>query len=257
MLPQDLIKGCLGAYDFSMSVQIPSDAVCKGCKKSLERATQSYCPECGRDFNPMDSATFEHFNGSRWAYWAQPPLHVTLFVTIGMTCLLINDASMPGPSTIPFVCLCIVLSGLVFVDLLLRICCVVSVRLREVPIESRFPRRSRWHWAILPICVAVVASTHFSDWPLLARFRLSKAAFDQAAATLRKDGVSQMGPQWLGWYKIRGGYKNHPKEVWFVTGSYGVGLFRGNSGFLHIQPAGASSGFQNREDLYDGWFTFR
>jgi len=240
-----------------MPVQVPSVAICKVCKNPLFGASKSFCPECGRDFDPSDSATFERQNVMNQVYWMQPPYWFMSLLALGMTFLVVSDASMPGPSSL-IICILPLFGLFVIADWLMRIYYVSPLKRRSSSFDARRPRRSRWHWAILPFCIALVASTINRDWPLQIRFRLSKSAFDAKATAMRSGQIPRIENQWIGWYRIQSGYLNQRDGVvYFDTGRYGVGMFAGRSGFVHFYPAGASLGPQSREHLDGGWFTFR
>ena len=96
--------------------------------------------------------------------------------------------------------------------------------------DPRFIGRMSWHTFAVAVCIVAVISAFVGRWPLQARFRLSRPAFDQEVARLLSSPALSpqqqfaLGDRWLGLYYVFR-IQVHPDRILFTTGGIGFGSF--------------------------------
>ncbi|MEZ6086324.1 MAG: hypothetical protein R3E58_20770 [Phycisphaerae bacterium] len=83
-------------------------------------------------------------------------------------------------------------------------------------------RGSRRAWFVIPVCTLLVISIFVYPWPLVVRFKLSEAAFNQAVEDYQAGAFSS--DQWVGLYYVVDttqvpSSSSRPPEIGFLTGS--------------------------------------
>ena len=212
---------------------ISDDAHCLGCGYSLRGLPEHICPECGRAFDPGDPSTYRQ-GGSKpyWLRWAAPPKSWHGVVAAACTLGLLSGYSEPGPRTVlpsspGFCCLsapAIVLAlAMLIVNYAARMTATAFDSTRAVLDRDRLPKGSAARWAVLPLCLIVLASASVTRWPLRARFELSRAALEETAHGYRDGTLTSKRPGRVGLF--------HFSDVAQQDG--GVG-FMGDYGFWRL-----------------------
>lgn len=250
---QDLINRYPGPYDLTMPVQVPSDAICMQCKYRLYGLPEPRCPECGRAFDPRDSATYLASSTPRWANWAQPPHPFLSLLVVGVTGLLILDGSKPYPFDLSAICLALVLGGIALLDWAVRAAAWVELMGHRVARSYSQGRRPRWHWFIFPVCAILISSARVMDWPLRVRFWVSLPAFESAVVELKRSGATSAGPRRVGLYRVKGMNVSPAGNFTFSIGMRG--FFPDDAGFL-FAPPGTIPNEHSTTLLMGNWWTY-
>lgn len=216
------------------------NACCLDCGYSLHALQSKTCPECGREYEPGDSSTFGigGLSGSIERGLRRPPglPHVIL---ASLALVLLLDASsrfFADGTTLQVACAFLVLlAGLNE--------CII----RRLVVRSRGPHRHEarrsWRWYVTPLAWVIAGTLMVSDWPVHARFALSRSAFERAVAEFR---LGRRRTGWIGLYHVES-MTLGTKGVEFVTDDFGSG----EKGFLYA--TGRSVGGDPRIDLGGPW----
>lgn len=206
---------------------IPNTAVCLGCGYALRGLPRPVCPECGREFDPSDPATFRDTSKpSFWLRFATPPSIGGILMVTLMTAGTLNHASIPlggyplditGFGEILTSCVFIVLTPVLLAPYILRLALVCRANRHTPPTPRRCNTRGRWRWYVLPVCSLLILSAFVYPWPLWTRFALSRRAFEQVAQQSLAGTWRNKGPQWIGLYKV-GHVGSQGSAVWFHIG---------------------------------------
>lgn len=203
------------------SENMPEDATCIDCAYALRGLAEAVCPECARAFEPQDPSTYEIAGKTRsWRRWAKAPCLWTVFLSIGLTLYALNDASVPGSSSIDvmFEIFAPILGSIVLTDLIFRaIACRFHGR-QSVPTTLASPARGRWRWIVFPTCFLVVCAAGIVNWPLMARFSMSRAAFDRINQQIASGMPVPTGEVWVGLYRVE--IQDIDGYPMFITGSF-------------------------------------
>jgi len=205
------------------STSIPDTAVCLGCGYSLRGLPKPVCPECGREFDPADPATFKDTGKPRslwrtgigspefWSLFAAPPPMWEIVVTAIMAAQAINLGSIPfGNASLDITglvgiltpCLVLLVVPVVVTSYVVR---SIAVRRANRPITSAAGaalRRRRWRWLVLPACIMLAASVIVYPWPLRVRFALSRRSFERTANSALNGTLKRRDYQWIGLYRV-------------------------------------------------------
>ena len=236
-----------------MPVQVPSDAVCLQCKYRLYGLTEPRCPECGRAFDPANSATYLASSTPRWAQRAQPPHEAMSLLIIGLAILSLVDASKPYPFALPGACFSVVIGGIALTDWLVRGAAWIDSMRHKLEPRFRSESRPGWHWGVLPFCLVLVVSTHIINWPLQLRFRLSLPAFEKAAAEIVHGENFVAGGRWVGLYRVCATRVSRTGNITFSIGHRG--FFPDDAGFL-FTPSSQTSSEYSADYLMRNWWTY-
>jgi hypothetical protein len=158
----------------------------------------------------------------QWRRWACPPGPTHIGAAIALT--LIHVAGCSEPAWVPGLfafnifflvagsCCCVVIAPLVLViDYALH--AVTALVFRRSQLEKvRHDDRAPWRWLVLPVGLALALSARATQWPLHARFDVSRAALQNAAQDLLKATPTTSTSQtyvlpirqdrWIGWYYV-------------------------------------------------------
>ena len=247
------------------SVAVPDTAACNHCGYALRDLPKPTCPECGRDFDPSDPASFVDLATWRfWHRWASPPRdwHLIAMVTISAVGLL--SATAPERS---FACLLMgrfipalpppvqLTAGFLFVapmaDYAVRTGAALLKRAARGAHTPAAPDPRRWRWLVTPLCVVLVVAATLTDWPMRVRFLVSLPAFQAAATRSLGRTPRWTGPQRIGLYRIEGIMSDAPGAVYFKT----IGRPRYPRTFVGFvfRPQNAPSAFR-RSRLLSRWY---
>lgn len=210
---------------------VPDGAVCLQCGYSLRGLPEAVCPECGETFDPADPTTFKEMTLSPWWYRAaRPPKAGARTVMILLTVALLLDISSPG-SSVDFAVLCFTVPAVgitivvLLVDYCVRLLAVRKVRVAgAMQMDPDHQRRHRWHWRVLPLCLALILAALVYPWPAWIRFHLSRPAFEAVVAREDKCRRAEV----VGLYRAT--WERHSDGVVFFK--TGEGLLRAE-GFLY------------------------
>ncbi len=183
-----------------MPTQLPENARCLHCNYLLKGLPENKCPECGHTFDPANTDSFRiDAKRRRLVRLALPPgpLHTRLSLIVAF--LLLFESSDPGgAASIPLLtCALYLLSIALLIAYVVRLaasfCFAITDHGRAGTIRKA--RLAHWRWWLFPVCIAVLASTELTNWPLQIRFKLSHAAFEAEAARYQSSqpssGVTQ------------------------------------------------------------------
>ena len=223
--------------------------ICIRCSYVLDNLPEPRCPECGAPFDPADSGTFDR-PGERftWRYWAQPPPTWNVAAIALMTCLVVHNASTPVHYLTSVTCFATVFTLALVVDLLVRVGAALLARRHALPVSSYASPRRRWWWLALPAFVLLLLSIHATEWPLRARFGLSRSAFERVLLGLQAGTHTNRGYQRIGLYTVKE-IEGIPPNCCFITGVNWVDPV----GFTY-NPALSGSG-PTCVRVAPGWFT--
>ena len=224
---------------------VPGDATCLQCGYALRELTGGYCPECGWPFNPSDPATYAQPSQWPWWRWASPPGAVHLLVVFVAAGVVLDGFSAPRSMSIE-PCVGWLLLPLVIADYVTRVWAVRRMwRHSAVMAGTSRPRNSRsWRWLITPLLIGAICCAVPTDWPLHARFRLSRPALERVA---KSQTGNSGGAQWIGLYRIKEVSRVFPNACIFVIDNSFEPV-----GFVY-HPAGLPSGFTDRRRLAACW----
>jgi len=203
------------AADNHSGMHLPDTATCLQCGYSLRGLVETRCPECGCVFDPSDSSTFGPPARAKWLQpWAGPPPRWHMYSFVVFTGLLLLQVSRPGSLKTPpgesfslFSFIMAVANPLLptalGLDYLLRVMVLWEDR-REGRTGRTTPSRpgSR-RWLVTPVCLLLIYTATAHLWPLGARFRLSRPAFERAARVCLQGQGPRKGPRWIGLYYVR------------------------------------------------------
>lgn len=211
-----------------MPLILDENATCMGCGYRLANLPTQRCPECGRWFEPNDPTTYDNrWCLPQWRRWANAPSSAECWILISFTLFGVLNASGPAQweSLINcfsgFVCVPVSIGiGIVYFS---RVAACWRDRLRAAQDQDYACRRPKWRWLVMPMCLALVASTFIYPWPLMVRFSLSRIAFDAAVKDYQA-GRRFSGGKWIGLYYVDQVeeieyFGNRPPSVFFITGS--------------------------------------
>ncbi|MCB9854451.1 MAG: hypothetical protein H6818_02105 [Phycisphaerales bacterium] len=91
-------------------------------------------------------------------------------------------------------------------------------------------RRGKRRWCVLPLCVCLIVSLGLWNWPLHARFALSRTAFDHMRTKINAGANPPSGYIWIGLYRVQ--IHDIDGEILFSTGHALVDEY----GFIHGKP---------------------
>ena len=195
-----------------MDSQLPEDVHCLGCDYSLRGLPEPVCPECGRAFDPDDPSTYRR--GPRipkWRRWAGPPKTWHILLAIASTLGLIQAYSEPGYLTILpsagglcciFIPLAVLTLGCLTLNCAVRVVATVCDSTRAKLDRDQAPKPSAGRWSVLPLCLLVLISASITRWPLHARFHLSHAALERAAASYLDGTATRKTPGRVGLFRF-------------------------------------------------------
>jgi len=171
------------------------DRYCLYCGYSLRGLTMPCCPECGLGFDPKDEMTF---GPRRWCLnrvWARPPSLWHILACLLAFSVFMFIRSTPGN---PFYVLwfkdwvvflidgLLLLAGLCLcLDYVCRAAMTRTLRPRRASAAPHLHCRTRLlTWYVTPLCCLVVASSWVTNWPLAARFAISRPCLERFATDL-------------------------------------------------------------------------
>lgn len=196
-------------YALPVALRIPDSAVCLGCGYRLRGLPHPICPECGRSFDLSDAGTYgDTRSGPAWRRFAAPPGAPHSFAALVVLAILLLEQS--SPTSVFGVGLLASCAGVgiglpLLIAYALRLACTLADRARAAedaePVE---PHRPRTAWLVTPLCLVVVFSAVWLDWPLRTRFALSRRALENEAAHLLA-GTFRAWPRTVGLYRVEGG----------------------------------------------------
>lgn len=205
---------------------LPPTAVCLNCRYSLRGLVDARCPECGRPFDPSNSATFGDASELHWIdRLATPPPRWHRRLAAITAAILLLDFSSPGYVIphglilqVPFIFLGLAVVTLVAVDYPPRLFARAWRAARgtgRVYCDVGLKARKRY-WYTTPICCILVATAFWYPWPVWVRFQLSRAAFERVAAN--GETADRYGYQIIG-LNLVGAVKRYDNgTVFFETG---------------------------------------
>jgi hypothetical protein len=204
-----------------MPTQFPDTAVCLGCGYLLRGLPKSVCPECGRAFDPADPSTYrDRAAVPKWRRWAKPPRRWHLMAIGVLTFMILWEEWQPPafPRGWTLACVSSIAIPLIFLEYVARALATYVDRRRSA--GDRLPQQlgGRWRWYVTPLCLALLCTTAYSDWPLQLRFTLSRSAFEQAAEDYSAGRLRDTGPQWIGLFRVEEIGELEPGVPYFMLG---------------------------------------
>ncbi|UCG34501.1 MAG: hypothetical protein JSU68_07630 [Phycisphaerales bacterium] len=205
-----------------MSAEMPDTARCLGCGYLLRGLTGTFCPECGRRFDPADPTTYGPRR--RWRL-AGPPSRWECLAIGALTISGLVGASGPArwesQMSCSGACAAVPLwAGLVVVYAVRLVAVLRDAGRAEGTLEDEQRTRSL-RWVVLPLCVLLILSSLLYSWPLMVRFHLNRPAFE--AAVKEFEAGEFTAGQWVGLYHVNRATRRFPAErpkmVFFETGS--------------------------------------
>src|SRR5688500_11540189 len=197
------------AVDAAPEVRRPI-GLCVGCNYPLWGLPTPRCPECGREFDPLDPSTMIMGRPlSPLARWALGPLrwpvNVVSWLAIGYAIWM---ARLPGGQIANSVSIIILLSlGLFW--LAWPVVRVIIAKNQGWP--HSLLMRGQKQRVTVGLALLLTTAAVFFDLPMNAAFHLSRPAMDKMASDLLASSEFYADDQWLGVYhatrirKITGG----------------------------------------------------
>lgn len=158
---------------------------CDDCGFVLSGLTDGVCPECGRSPVPVAARACESDDHAKsFRGFAQAPSLWTIIPLVGFTLYALNDASVPGVKWADdLVYFFAFITGIVVLRDYWRRRNASRTVSAATGLEWRGRRRA-WRWAVLPVCVLVLVSLRFVNWPLSMRFAMSRSGFELMQAKI-------------------------------------------------------------------------
>ncbi|MCB9854453.1 MAG: hypothetical protein H6818_02115 [Phycisphaerales bacterium] len=167
---------------------------------------------------------------------AQAPSLWTIVPAVGITLYALNDASVPGNQwTADFLYdIPALFAGLFFlIDYLRRVMACWDGAVRRAADQDKRPQRRSWRWAVLPLCCLMIVSIKFQNWPLYARFALSRSAMNAMQSKIEEGGAIPTHTVRVGLYRVwirqvygqtvyftGGGHPSSGRGCGFLQGEY-------------------------------------
>jgi len=225
-----------------LNEQLPSDARCLKCGYPLRGLPSPVCPECGCAFDPADPGSYRGPPlPAFWERYGWPPGWIQLGGAVFVALAFIESQSRMGmagsPGGMPC-CVSLAIAPILLADYAIRFL-MLSVRVVHSRREMQPARSPRaWRWWITPICVLVAVSALFNQWPLHARFALSRSAFEEEVRAFRAS--------------------NPPNKALVAVGGY-LGLYYvedmsrdGTAVHMYVRSAGEQSHLMHDEQITPG-----
>jgi hypothetical protein len=240
------------AHAMPMPLPDDSNARCLSCGYLLRGLTENRCPECGRPFDPNDPRTVNLGRqvGPVARLWLRPPGWPLNVMCAFWMCVVLWGNTSPGGY------FGLQLFGISFGLLvggvwLLRF--VVAWILAAKHHQPTFrPWRASLRWAVMPLLIAIVASSVWTHTPARLCFWISRPCMDRLARQVMSAPATAPRPAWVGLYPIQDA-RVVPGGMRFIVRGAG---FMDRAGFA-FSPSGPPPNLGG-EDCYtpirDGWY---
>jgi hypothetical protein len=229
--------------------------LCLECGYALRGLPMPRCPECGREFDPMDSATMNMGRElSPLAKWVLGPVHWPInLLTWGALLFTLWMARLPGDQIGTSTSI-VILTLLALLWLAWPIVRIVAARRYGWP-HSLLMRGQKLRIAVGLCLMLGVVAIHF-DLPLRAALSISLPAMDRMATRLIESGEPYADDQWVGVYRARR-IKMIPGGVRFTCEEQNRAY---RSGFTYLPKVDPKrTGWRNKSYRYvgGGWWAWR
>ena len=229
--------------------------LCLDCGYALRGLLTPRCPECAREFDPLDPATMNMGRElSAVAQWVLGPVHWPVnLASWGALAFAVWSARLPGEQ--------IATSNALIILILLAILWLAWPLVRVIA-----ARRYGWPHSLLMqgqklriavgLCLLLASVAIRLDLPLKATLYLSRPAMDRMASQLIASGQPYADDQWLGLYSAKR-IKTVPGGVRFICEQDNRAY---RSGFIYLPKVDPNrTGWQNKSYRYvgGGWWAWR
>ena len=230
------------------------DRYCLGCNYGLKGLPENRCPECGREFDPENPATFSHANsmGDVARFFSKPIGWPTNAAAIAILALGLVASLYPGGvfSIIAASFVAWLVIGTVFFIRVLGFACVtVFHRIRKGRSDNH-PK-----WLIVPGCFLLWLGLMITEVPAKVFFLANKSALNRFArqVTTLPPGTT-MPDQWIGAYPAKSIETFHSGFEFMIKGAG----FLDDYGFAYSAQGPPQAVSDDCYDpLGDNWYLWR
>lgn len=229
--------------------------LCLDCGYALRGLPTPRCPECGREFDPLDPATMNMGRElSSLAKWVLGPIRWEVnLMSWGALVFAIWSARQPGEELARSGGW-LILVGLATLWLAWPLVRVIAARKYGWP-HSLLMQGQKLRVTVGLCFVLTAAAVHYS-LPLKAAVKFSRPAMDKLAADLIASGQPYADDQWVGVY--------HARRIKVIPGGVRFTVEEQNraykSGFTYLPKVNPKTvGWRNKNYRYlgDGWWAWR
>lgn len=233
----------------------PRLGLCLDCGYALHGLATPRCPECGREFDPLDPKTMNMGRpltaAAKWVLGpVRWPVSVLTWVAVAFALWV---ARLPG-AQIRTSSSMVILITLGFLWLAWPVVRVVAAGRYGWP-QSLIMQGQRQR-VLVGLMIAAACAVIFLDWPMKASLKVSRGEMDELAQSLIASGEPYADDQWVGLYRATR-IKTIPGGMRFTVEEQNRAY---RSGFMYLPKAEAKSwGRSRRSYVYvgDGWFAWR
>ena len=156
------------------------DRYCLGCDYGLKGLPENRCPECGREFDPENPATFEHTStgANITRFLSKPPGWPINIAAILATILGVEGNLYPGGVSSVQACINLAWVGISMI-FVFRLAMFVSVRWSHQ--NKRSLSTTRLRWLIAPGCLLLCVGLIITEAPARVFFLVNKPALNRFA----------------------------------------------------------------------------
>ena len=246
----------LAAHDISQHGALgPRLGLCLDCGYALHGLPTPRCPECGREFDPLDPATMNMGRPlSALAQWVLGPVRWPVsLLTWGALAFALWTARLPG-GQIRGSSSIIILVALAVIWLAWPIVRIVAARRYGWPASLLMQGQKQRLLVGLSLVAAVVAI--FYSLPMKAALHVSRDRMDALAKTLMSSGEPYADDQWVGVYRATR-IRTIPGGVRFTCEEQNRAY---KSGFMYlpeVNPKRFVSSRRSYEYVGEGWWAWR
>lgn len=233
----------------------PRLGLCLDCGYALHGLATPRCPECGREFDPLDPKTMNMGRPlSAAAQWVLGPVRWPVsLLTWAAVAFALWMARLPG-AQIRTSSSIVILITLGILWLAWPIVRVVAARRYGWP-HSLLMKGQKQRIAV-GLIIAAACVVIFLDVPLRVGLRMSRGEMNRLARSMMESGEQYADDQWLGVYRATR-IKAVPGGVRFTCEEQNRAY---KSGFMYLPKAEAKSIARSRRSyvyIGDGWFAWR